>query len=182
VRASVRTVESPIWTSDVEPSIWTSSESLAEVIAWADERPVAYRVVTTTRSKAFGLGASTYLGWAQRGVTSEAVLCRLEHLRRSADPSPAKGKDLGFWALRARFTIARFNEAGFTGGLFQEHARWTNGKEYPRHCTYLDYTPRTLERVIDRFVRWCDEPPCRYENRTRITIDGRDARTFEVGK
>jgi len=181
MRALVRKVETPLWRSDVRFEIETSSESEAVVIAWADKHPVAYDVVSSSKSKAFGLGASTYIGWAQRGKEPAAVLARLAHLRASVmgfkvHPRCAL-KD--FWTWRARFTLEHFRDRGFTGGFVQEHCVWADGKEYPRHCTYLDLTPATLEEVLDHFVAWC-ESSNRYEGRTRVTIDGREARSFPL--
>lgn len=177
MRASERVVRVPVYASEVRPEIATEHEAFANVIAWADEHPQAYRIVTASKSKAFGLGACTYMGCVQRGNGADSVLERLAHLKRSLEGSGHGRSDEDFWSWRARFTLDHFGERGFTGGFFQEHNVWTDGKEYPRHCTYLDYTPTTLEEVLDRFVLWADSSN-RYEGRTRVTVDGKDKRRF----
>ena len=66
--------------------------------------------------------------------------------------------------------LEHFRERGFTGGFFQQH-----DARYPRHCLSLDYTPETLEEVIDHFAQWCGS-----DYRTaRVTVDGEVVRSME---
>lgn len=161
------------YVSEHDPRISTDVPKLGTVIEWADTNPVAYEVVRTSRSKAFGVGASFYIGWAQRGSTSEAVVERLWAFREVIE-----GPE-NFWRWRARFTLRHFKEKDFTGGVFQQWAVWSDGKEYPRACVTLDYTPKTLEMVLDRFCGWMNDPQgVVYEPTTRITVDGVVRRTF----
>lgn len=177
----IRITKTTWFCSEVRLDVETTDPELGETIAWADEHPVAYEIITTGRSKAFGTGSNDYLGGRRHDLTSIMILERLHVLRGflegwHAVNSPERpGEDMQTW--RANFTLARFKDPGFTGGVFQQHARWTDGKEYPRYSMVLDYTPETLEEVLDRFVAWTNQS-YRYENTTRITVDGADRRVF----
>jgi hypothetical protein len=152
-----------VWSSDVLPEVATDAPALAEVIAWADRHPHVWKIVTGARSKAFGLGSCEYIGWAQRGAAPEAVLERARHLHglvtgRDARPGPSS-----IFAWRARFTFEHYRDRGFTGGFFQQH-----DTRFPRLCLTLDYTPATLEAVLDRFLAWCE----RDHPTDRVTLNG----------
>lgn len=170
--SSVRTVEIRRWVSEVRPEIETETEAYADVIAWGDAHPRAWNVILGTRSHAYGRNSNHYIGY-HRGPSANAALARLSDFKeRIENPSD----DLFSWS--ARFTLEHHGRRGFTSGFFREHCVHTDGREYPRHCATLDYTPETIEQVIDRFLAWCDGAGCRYEGRTRVTVDGRDVRTM----
>lgn len=162
-----------VYRSEIRPSVETTSEELAKVIEWADELVTPYKIVTSTKSKAFGKASSAYFGWARAVDSSEAILERLRVLK---DHSEGK---IFFWKGSALFTLKHFDDAGFTGGFFRAHCLWTHGeesKEYPRSSCILDYTKKTLEKVLDRFAGWV-EP---YSGpMTRITVDDINRRVFE---
>jgi len=164
------------WTfqSDVRQEITTTDPHLAEVIVWADKHPVAWDIVTKIRSKAFGVGSCVYIGWAQRSQSPEAILERLRHFKELVDGGDPRMRiregDDSIFVWRARFTLEHYRDKGFRGGFFQQH-----DSNYPRSCLTLDYTPETLEQVLDQFSSWMDGS---YDTR-RLTVDGETARTFE---
>jgi len=164
------------WTfqSDVRPEIATTDPHLAEVIVWADKHPVAWDIVTKTRSKAFGVGSCVYIGWAQRSQFAEAILERLRHFKELVDGGDPRMRiregDDSIFVWRARFTFQHYRDRGFRGGFFQQH-----DGQYPRSCLTLDYTPETLEEVLERFCAWMDRS---YDTK-RITVDAKTVRTFE---
>lgn len=80
-----KTLEYEQLTSDFLPEVTTSSPQYADVIAWGDANPVAWRIVTQTKSKAFGRGSSFYLGCVQDGKDPESVLDRLTAFKRELD-------------------------------------------------------------------------------------------------
>jgi len=164
------TKTTPTWTSDVRPELHTTEPALADVIAWADAHPCAWDVVTHAKSKAFGLGSCEYIGWAQRRKDPEAVLERARHLHGLATGQDGFQSPASIFAWRARFTLERYREAGFTGGLLHQH----DGRHF-RLCMTMDYTPETLDGVVDRFVEWC-----RRDYRTEyITLDCRVVRRMD---
>ena len=152
MRCEVKTISYPVWTSEVEPEIDTQDEDYAQVIAWADANPVAYRIVMATKSGAFGRNSSFYLG-CSRGETKSAVLDRLADFKKEIERGP---EDFHGW--KAHFTLAHYDEAGFSSGLFRQH-----DGQYSRGCSQIDYTPSSLPEAVDRFVRWCGAS---YETRT----------------
>lgn len=183
MKFSVRAVTVETFISEIHPEFTSEHSSDAEVLAWADANPVAWGIVTSSKSKVFGVGSSDYLGCYQTSKTPSAVLHRLHAFRNfvlALDPlyaiREAGGAD-NIFEWRARFTLAHFEKKGFTGGLFQQHATWTDKKSYPRACLRLDYTPETLEEVLDRFCVWM-HAGYRHENTTHVTIDGREVRRF----
>jgi hypothetical protein len=146
MKRSSTTVERVVFRSDLRPEISTSSEELAKAIAWADANPAAWAVVLQTRSAAFGKNSSTYIGCARGDGVGPAV-DRVAHFAFECQRD-----DEDFWRWRARFTLAHYHDKGFKGGFFRQ---WDG--QYSRGCCYLDYTPATLEEVIDRFVLWCGD-------------------------
>lgn len=146
MRSEKKVVRTTLYISDVMPEVSTESAELAEVLAWADATPTAWKIVTSSRSAPFGKRSSTYMGWAQGSDSPSAVLERLATFRRELElPND------DFFGWKARFTLDHFGDKGFQGGLFQQF-----DGAYDRGCSYLDYTPETLEEVIDRFLAWCD--------------------------
>jgi hypothetical protein len=141
-----------VYSSEVWPDVQTRDEHLAEIIRWADAVcPVAWKIVTTKKSKAFGMGSSTYIGYAQNGTTSASILERLKVFYHELHRKP---KDttypIDFFVWKANYTLEHYNDKKLTGGLFQQ---WDG--TYDRGCSVLDYTPDTLPLVIERFVAWC---------------------------
>ena len=164
-----------IFQSDIQPEVATTDPRLAHVLAWADANPVVWDIVTKTRSKAFGLGSCVYIGWAQRSQSPDAILERVRTFKELVEGGEQPGgvcePDESIFVWRARFTLEHYRDKGFTGGLFQQH-----DANYPRSCLVLDYTPETLEEVLERFCAWMD----RFYETKRITIDGKTVRTFEL--
>ena len=174
MKTQEQTIVQRTFRSDVRPEIATTNPELADVIAWADDHPVAWEIVTKTRSKAFGIGSCVYIGWAQRSNAPEAVLERLRHFKELVDGGGCcmrnREGDDSIFVWRARFTLEHYRDKGFRGGFFQQH-----DARYPRSCLTLDYSPETLEEVLDKFCAWMD----RCYDTTRITVDGKTVRTFE---
>lgn len=139
-----------VWRSEVRPDVRTSERALADVIAWADDHPHAWDIVTQTKSKALGVGSCDYIGWAQRGLSPEAILERVRHLHGLITGRDAMWGPASIFAWRARFTLDHYLDAGFTGGFFRQH-----DGTFERLCMTLDYTPDTLEEVVSRFAQWC---------------------------
>ena len=158
------------FTSEVMPDVSSDKPFDGAVIAWADTYPVAWKIVTQKRSKAFGVGSCEYIGWAQKSMENGAILARLHHLKNVLE-----GTDSGnsFWKKRAWFTFDHYQDKGFTGGFFQQH-----DERFPRVCCTLDYTPETLESVIDSFVAWCNDG-CTFKT-TTIMINGKTVRGFAI--
>lgn len=156
-----------IYRSEQRPEVCTDDQGSADAIAWADQHPHAWKVVTGTKSKAFGRSSCVYIGWAQKSMAPEAILERLEHFHRLATGTEPHLTANHIMCWRARFTFEHYRDAGFTGGFFQQH-----DATYPRLCLSLDYTPDTLEEVIDRFLQWCQHD---YQT-ARVTVDGKVVR------
>jgi len=159
-----------VWRSEQRPEVSSDDPCCAQAIAWADQHPLVWKIVTGTKSKAFGRGSCVYIGWAQKGMAPEAILERAHHFHQLVTGREPHLGPSHIMVWRAQFTFEYFKDAGFTGGFFQQH-----DGNYPRHCLSLDYTPDTLEEVIDRFLAWCgrDYPTA------RVTVDGKVVR--EVG-
>ncbi len=158
-----------IYESEVRYDVRTADPALARVIAWADKRPTVWRIVTGHHSKAFGLGSCEYIGWAQNSTAPEAILERARHFMDLVE-NPGKWSHANsIFNWRAKFTLDHYLDQGFTGGFFQQH-----DAIYPRSCLTLDYTPETLEAVVDRFCQWMDP----YYDTVRVTVDERTVRVF----
>ena len=169
MKTTEHTVTKYIFQSEVLPDMQTQDPSLARVIAWADERPVVWKIVTGKRSKAFGVGSCEYIGWAQRRMAPEAVLERARHFVELIERPGCWSNANSIFAWRAQFTFHHYSDKGFTGGLFQQQ-----DAKYARSCLWLDYTPETLEDVADKFCQWMD----RYYETARVTVNGRTIREF----
>jgi hypothetical protein len=152
-----------IYRSEHRPDVTTDDQRLADTIAWADANPSVWKIITTTKSKAFGRGSCVYIGWAQKSMAPEAILERLEHIQRLVTGREPHLSLDHIMCWRARFTFEHFHDLGFTGGFFQQH-----DERHQRLCLTLDYTPDSLGEVIDRFLRWCGN----LHHTARITVDG----------
>ena len=119
----------------------------AHAVRWADRNPVAWEIVTTTRSRALGLGSPEYPERVRSSADSEAVLARVVQLHELV--LEAKKRPNSLYAYRAAFAVAHLHDPGFTGGLFAQCA----GRKERFHLL-LDYTPQTLVEVITRFAAW----------------------------
>lgn len=153
--------------SEIYPNIDTTDSSYSEVIDWADKNPHVYKIVTGTKSKAFGKSSCVYIGWAQNNNSAGAILERLSTFKQELEHANS------IFQYRADFTFNRYLDKGFKGGFFQQ---WD--ERYPRNCLTLDYTPELLEQVIDRFYQWTDN----YFNTVEITIDKKTVRTYNKEK
>jgi hypothetical protein len=167
MKTNERTVKVVTYASEVCPEVTSERESDGEIIAWADAHPAAWKIVTTSKSGAFGKGSSDHMGWAQNSDSPSAILDRIQTLRRAIEGNGDITADRNeFWRWRATFTLEHYGKKGFKSGFFQQF-----DGQYPRGCVTLDYTPETRAAVIERFRAWCDASPCRYETRA-IWIDG----------
>jgi len=143
--------------SEVLPEVNTQDTDLGKTIACADANPFVWKIVTSTRSKAFGRNSCEYIGWAQRSTAPEAVLERARHFHSCVDPNVSRGLDYrsrDIWGWRARFTFEHYPDKGFTGGFFQRF----DGR-YDRDCMSLDYTPESLAQVVRNFMEWARTTP-----------------------
>lgn len=157
-------VRRQFYCSDVLADVKTDNPKLGAVITWADANPHVWKIVSTRRSKAFGLGSCTYIGWAQRSMDTHAILERVRHLKEFVDRPGRWGYANSIHAWSAHFTLNHFHQKGFTGGFFQQH-----DDNYPRSCMTLDFTPETFDGVLEKFMLWMD----RYFDTRRITLNGR---------
>lgn len=164
------TSNATLYRSEVRPDVSTDDAVVAQSIAWADANPHVWKIVTGTKSKAFGRCSCVYIGWAQKSMAPEAILERVEHFHRLVTGREPHLSPDHIMCWRAGFTFEHYRDAGFTGGFFQQH-----DAKFPRLCLTLDYTPGTLEEVIDCFLRWCGRD---YQT-ARVTVDGKVVR--EVG-
>ena len=80
MKAETRITRRRVFRSETRPDIESGYRGDEAVLIWADEHPVVWDVVTTRRSKAFGLGSCEYIGWAQRSKEPDAVLERTRHV------------------------------------------------------------------------------------------------------
>jgi len=159
-------MKTTIFQSEIMSVVETTDSELAKAIEWADANPVVWKIVTGTRSKAFGRNSCEYIGWAQGNKSPEAILERVRHFRTCL----VGVNSVRIWGWRARFTLEHYRDKGFKGGFFQQ---WD--ENYPRACMMLDYTPETFEEVTDQFENWMDK-----NYRTAgITLDGKTVRTYD---
>ena len=165
-----RTTTTVMYCSEALPDVQTDNLSLGRTIAWADEHPVVWQIVTGHRSKAFGLGSCEYIGWAQKSKEPGAVLERARHMHELVECQQPYYTPDSIFVWRAKFTIEHYQDKHFTGGFFQQH-----DAKYPRSCLTLDYTPETLQEVLKRFCAWMD--PC-YATR-RVTSNGPTVAQFD---
>ncbi len=156
--------------SDVMPEIETRSREQAVLIEWADANPVAWKIVTQTRSKAWGRGSCVHIGWAQKADSTNAVLERLRRFHQSATAPAYSVSGFDRWAWGAQFTLTHYEDKRFRNGFFEQ---WDGSHD--RHCATLDYTPETLDEVVKRFIEWCGGT---YPMRA-VRLDGDVIQTFD---
>jgi len=169
MKTVTETITNTVYRSECMPEICTLNPHLARTIEWADDHPVVWRVVTDSKSKAFGLGSCVYIGWAQRSKAPDAVLERARHIHELGQGKCPYHNPNSIFVWRAKFTLEHYQDKGFTGGFFQQH-----DAKYPRSCLTLDYTPETFQEVLDRFCAWMEK--C-YDT-DHITVNGLVVRTF----
>lgn len=159
-----------VYQSEFVPEVRTINQSLARTIAWADDHPVVWRIVIGRKSKAFGLGSCVYIGWAQKSMEPDAILERARHMHELGEGKCPYHDPNSIFVWRAKFTLEHYLDKKFTGGFFQQH-----DAKYPRSCLTLDYTPETLQEVLDRFCAWMD----RCYDTDHVTINKMTVRTFD---
>lgn len=169
MKTITETITNIYYQSEFLPTVRSINPAFARVIAWADAHPVVWRIVTGRKSKAFGLGSCEYIGWAQKSMQSDAILERVWHMHELAEGKSPYHDPASIFVWRARFTLEHFQDKGFRGGFFQQH-----DAKYPRSCLTLDYTPETLQEVLDRFCTWMD----RAYDTDRVTLNKITVRTF----
>jgi len=157
--------------SEIYPEIFSYDARDREAVEWLDKNPIAFKIVTKTRSKAFGRKSCVYIGWAQNNNSVPAIIEKLRTLKGESEGTRFSPPGTIF-QYRAQFTLKHYKDKGFTGGLFQQ---W--GKEYPRDCLTLDYTPALLNEVIAEFERWISNS---YATK-KITINGKVVKEFKGG-
>ena len=143
--------------SEILPEVKTEDSDCGKTIAWADANPVVWKIVTNTRSKAFGRKSCEFIGWAQRSPAPEAILERARHFHTCVDPNVLGGlhyRSRDIWGWRARFTFSHYTDKGFKGGFFQRF-----DGSYDRDAMTLDYTPETLPEVVRNFMQWAASTP-----------------------
>jgi hypothetical protein len=169
MKTVTETTTNIIYQSECLPDAHTINPMFARTIAWADDHPIVWRIVTGRKSKAFGLGSCVYIGWAQRSMQSDALLERARHFHELVSgKSPYHASD-SIFVWRAKFTLEHYQDKKFTGGFFQQH-----DAKYPRSCLTLDYTPPTMQEVLDSFCAWMD----RAYDTDHVTINKMTVRTF----
>lgn len=176
MKTELRVVKTLYYVSESDPNIETTNAGTAKLIDWADEHPEVYRLVQGTKSRVYGREATDYHGWARGpNATSAAILHRIEVFLDDLQNTVSNRLPAltSFWKERAEFSLEHQDDSGFTGAVFQQYAIWTDGKEYPRACIPLDYTPKTLEMIVDRFAAWMDPD---VGPTTRITADSETVR------
>lgn len=129
--------------SEAYPEIFSYDVRDRETIEWLDRNPVAFEIVTKTRSKAFGRKSCVYIGWAQNNNSIPAVIEKLKTLKGEWEGTRFSLPGTIF-QYRAQFTLKHYKDKGFTGGLFQQ---WGD-------CLTLDYTPELFEEVLVEFKKW----------------------------
>lgn len=134
--------------SEIVDEIKTTEPLLAHYIEWADKNPIVYKIVNETRSAPYGKNSSEYIGWA-RGGGPGAMIERIKWFKAELE------KGASFYQWRAQFTFDHYKDKNLRGGYFQQ---W-DGK-HPRGCAQVDYTPDTLQTVVDKFRDWCEHSPC----------------------
>jgi hypothetical protein len=145
---------------------WTQEEIRA--VRWADKNPVAWQIVTTDCSKALGLGSTEYPESIRHSDDSTAIRDRVVRLHELIQDARRWGCT-SLFAWRATFAMTHFLDPGFTSGLFQQFSGRTE-----RVGLFMDYTPETLNEVIDQFAAWRHHGwPV-----TRVTLDGQTVRQF----
>jgi hypothetical protein len=159
------TVKRILYYSAIHPELVTENADLGKVIEWADANPVVWRIVRGVKSKNFGRNGGQYWG-ADRNDSPESTLNRAATFKAEVERESDN-----FFGWRARFTIAHYDDKRFKSGFFQQF----DGM-YNRGCSYLDYTPATLDEVITRFLAWCDVG---YKFPTKeVRLDKETIRTF----
>ena len=150
--------------SEKYPEIYSKNEKDGEMIKWLDENPVAYFIVTETKSKAFGKNSPFYADWAQNNNSNWAIIEKLTSLKNYLKTEKWivdtwKNEDTRNY--QAKFTLEHYNDEGFTGGFFQQ---WTGEKAWSG--TTFDYTPELFNEVLREFRKWIS-----YDHKTtRITV------------
>ena len=163
MKTVTETITNIIYESEFMPSVRSINPAFARTIAWADDHPVVWRIVTGRKSKAFGLGSCVYIGWAQKSTEPDAVLERVRLMYELVEGKSPYYTPSSIFVWRAKFTLAHYQDKGFTGGFFQQH-----DSKHPRSCLTLDYTPATLQEVLDQFCAWMDKA---YDT-DHVTING----------
>lgn len=171
MRNEVRTIRKLVFISEVNPEVESEHQGDSVTLEWADEHPDSYKLVMGTASRVYGRHNTAQLGCYQGSTSSEAVIHRLERLRDDIESMSL------FFRRRAMFSLDHARDPKLTGGLFHQHAIYTDGKEYGRACTYLDYTPVTRDEVIEHFMTWM---VTNLGPTSRITIDDVTVRTFPL--
>jgi len=148
------------------PEIFSNDGRDREIIEWLDENPVAYSIVTGTKSKAFGKNSSFYVTWVQNNNSVAAVIEKLATLKRHLSDKVEKWlvetwRNETIFNYRAKFTLEHYKDKGFTGGFFQQ---WDGEKSW--YGTTFDYTPELFNEVLREFRNWIGYS----HGTTRITV------------
>lgn len=168
MKSELRTIRVMMYVSEVHPEIETENEQLAGIIDWADENLAAFDVVREMKSGVYGKAATRHPAWARLQDDAGAVIERLRALRDDLK-FDRPGQLFNRW--QAEFILQHHSDPKLRSGLFQQHAIWTDGVEYPRQCLIVDYTDASLEEALDRFHVWASFTES-FRDATRITVNG----------
>ena len=164
----MKTIDTPIvqrtYQSEIHPEIIGHTEDDGELISYADNLPIVWRIVMGTKSKAFGRYSNRQAGSSRGSNSSSAVIVRIALFREDLNKE-------GFWGWRAAFTLDHHEDNDFKSGFFHQF-----DGTYGRGCVDLDYTTSTLEECIEQFLAWCDSS---YKFPTAaLDIDKKRVRTY----
>jgi hypothetical protein len=174
VKSTAAQITVTTFASEIHPEVTSEHLEDGELLAWADAHPTAWKIVTGHKSAPFGKKSCTYIGWAQGSDAPSAIIERLRTFRSEGRGREGSHPGSSIFEWRARYTMKHFEDKGFKGGHFRQ---WDG--EYERHSLSLDYTPKTLDEVVDAFVKWCVNGPCRYEMR-EVRLDGKCVRRYDA--
>ena len=146
MKVFTRTTEITLYRSEILDWVETEDAALSHSIAWADALPVVYKILNEKRS-VFGKDSYQWISEAM-GETAHALLRRVALFRAQLKSSAP------FFNYLANFTLENYENPSLRKGFMQQ---WDG--TYTRFCTSVDYTPDTLDAVIQRFRAWCDEEP-----------------------
>jgi hypothetical protein len=154
-----------LYRSEVCPDCTSRESRDAELIKWADQNPVVWKLITGSRSKLFGRKGSHYLG-CEQGVSNPMGRLWSFHRALAEDPNTIFG-------YRARYTLEHIEDKGLKTGFFQQF-----DGSYDRHCILLDYVPKDLDIFVRRFVQWAESGVCSYDTDS-VKLDAKTIRTRE---
>lgn len=132
------------YASDICKRVRTQNPRMQQIIGPCDRMPVLWQIVTQPRSAAWGILSLHYNSHTR---TSDSILHRASILLDSFDRSDILG-------YSARFTVHYYAKPELRGGLFA-----LCDERHTVASITLDYTPETLDEVVEQFFRFTDALP-----------------------